>query len=445
MKKLKTEKEDGQGGESSKKEEFGRSSAITSCPTGLFDLPKDMLDKILSKMSLISILNFRTVCRSSRNVERSFVSSSSNSQVHLVPWILLPRKLEDKRSISFSTYEDQMVFTRTNTPPEFYDGLCLGTSHGWLVMLDKELKPYLFNLFSFEKITLPEIFNFPNIRFVSGSVGSGYYIYHYEHPYKHIRRIKSVHELRTNFVSKAVVSANPSHNNGNFYVLMISAWRKTGAKLAFCYSGDDEWIQLGGHNESYCDVICHADMFYALNYPDKIEIWDVHDCYPTKRTSIVARYPQKVFDTKSSFRCCCTTRTYLVEVSEDLFLVVRFIGSFLHSHGTNELEMRHETLCFQVYRLDTSKEKWEEVESLGNLVYFVGGNQSKSLLVPDNSAYKANSIYFTDDSWDMMYWHKTHYDIGVYHMKDKSIETTLRFDSQNEPPPFWIDPESLVH
>lgn len=254
-----------------------------------------------------------------------------------------------------------------------------------------------------------------------------------------------MHELRINFISKAVVSANPSHNNGNFFVLMILAWRKTGAaELAFCYSGDDEWMQLGGHYESYCDVICHDDMFYALNYPNKIEIWDVHNSYPTKRTSIVAKYPQKVFDTKCSLRCC-TTRNYLVEVSGDLFLVVRFVGSLLYSHGANELELRHETLFFQVYKLDISKKKWEEVESLGDLVYFVGGNQSKSLLVLGNSAYKANSIYFTDDSWDMMYWHKTHYDIGVYRMKDKSIERTFRFDSQNEPPPFWIDPESLVH
>lgn len=110
--------------------EFGRSGAITTSPTGFFDLPEDLLDKILSKMSLISILNFRTVCPSSRTVVRSFISSSSYSQVHLVPWILLPRRLEDKKSISFSTYEDQMVFTRTNAPPEFYDGLCLGTSHG---------------------------------------------------------------------------------------------------------------------------------------------------------------------------------------------------------------------------------------------------------------------------------------------------------------------------
>ncbi|XP_074370532.1 putative F-box protein At4g22660 [Apium graveolens] len=447
MKNVVVEKETEQEGVSSNNEEFGRSGALTSSPTGFFDLPEDMSDKILLKMSLISILNFKTVCRSSRNVVRSFVSSSSNSQVHLVPWILLPRKLEDKRRIGFSTYDDQMVFMRTNAPPEFYDGLCLGTSHGWLVMLDKDIEPYLFNPFSFEKITLPEIFTFPNIQCLFGSVGSGYYIHYYENPYKHRRRIKSVQELRTKFVSKAVVSANPSHNNGNFFVLMISAWRKTGAILAFCYSGDDVWMQLGDHDESYCDVICHDDMFYALNYPDEIEIWDVHNGYPTKRTSIVAKYPQKVFDTKRSlkFRDCDTTRSYLVEVSGDLFLVVRFIGGLVRSHETSKFELRHETLCFQVYKLDTSIKKWEEVESLGDLVYFVGGNQSKSLLVPDNSAYKANSIYFTDDYWDMMYWRKNHYDIGVYHMEDKSIEKTLRFDWQNEPPPFWIDPESLVH
>lgn len=443
------EKETGQGGESSKEEEFGTfrttmSDAITTSSSDWLDLPEEILDEILSKMSFISILNFRAVCPSWRTVVRSFISSSSYSQVHLIPWLLLPGELEDKRSIRFSTLGDQMVFKRTNTPPEFYDGLCLGTSHSWLVMLDENIDPYLFNPFSLEKIPLPKIDTYLDILCVSRSVENGYFIDYYESPYECVRHIKSVHDLRANFVSKAVVSANPSHNNGNFFVLMIFEWGNTGsAQLAFCCSGDNGWMQLGGENKSYCDVICHNDMFYALNYPDKIEIWDVHNSYPVKRTEIVAKLPQNFFDARDSLRNCAI-RSYLVEVSGDLFVVVRFIGTLLYRFGPYLLEGRHGTLLFQVYKLDTSKKKWEEVESLGDQVYFIGANQSKSLLVQGNSSYKANSIYFTDDSWDMMYVHNMHFDIGVFHMEDKSIKSTCQFDSLNKPPPFWIDPESLI-
>lgn len=442
---MEVEQEAGQIEESSKNEEFGRPDAVPTSPAGLLNLPEDMLHKILSKMSFISILNFRAVCSFSRTVVRSLISSSSYNQVHVVPWLLLPRKLEDKKSIRFSTYEDRMVFKHTNAPPEFYDGLCLGTSHGWLVMLEKSLDPYLFNPFSLEKILLPLIDTYPDILCVSGSVESGYDIDYYERPYACLRIIKSVHELRFNFVSKAVVSANPSHHNGKFFVLMIFKWGKTGAaQIAFCYFGDDEWMQLGGDYDSYCDVLCYDDGFYALNYLDRIEIWDVHNSYPTKRTSIVARFPENFFDTRYSLRFFCPSRSYLMEVRGDLFLVVRFIGSLLYIVEDNELELRHETLLFEVYKLDTSKNMWEEVESLGDLVYFVGANQSKSLFVPGNSAYKANSIYFTDDSWDTMYQHKIHYDIGVFHLEDKSIERIRWIDSLNEPPPLWIDPASLI-
>ncbi|XP_017244141.1 probable F-box protein At4g22060 isoform X1 [Daucus carota subsp. sativus] len=443
---MEIEQETKEGGESSKEEEVGKSDALTTSSSNLFNIPEDMLNKILSKMPFISILNFRDVCPSSRTVLRSFISSSSYSQVHLAPWMLLPGKLEDKESIRFCTYEDEMVFKRTNAPPEFYDDLCLGTSYGWMVMLDKDIEPYLFNLFSLKKIKLPNIDTFLNIVCVTGPIiENGNYIFYYEGRRTHLKKIRSVHQLWHEFMYKAVVSAKPSHNNGDFYVLVIIERGNSGtAQLAFCYAGDDEWMQLGGYNESYCDVVCHDNMFYALNYPDKVEIWDVHNSHPTKRTNIVAAFPQKIFDTKSSLRNFNTFRNYLVEVSTDLFLVVRFIGGVLYNCGLYALELKHETLFFQVYKLDTSKKRWEEVESLGDLAYFVGANQSKSLSVHGNSAYKANSIYFTDDSWDMIYWNKKHFDVGVYHMEDKSIERKILFTSYSEPPPFWIDPESLI-
>lgn len=408
------------------------------------DLPKELLDLILSKMSFITILNFRAVCPSWRTAVKAYTKSSYYRQVLQVPWLLLPREQQDDKNIGFFSLQDKKVFKRMNTPQEFHNGLCLGTSHGWLVMLDEKVDPYLFNPFSLAQIPLPKLETYPEILSVSKSGESGYDLLHYDGSLECIRHIESVQDLRGYFISKAVVSSDPSHNNGNFFVLIIfELGDYLQSQLAFYRSGDSQWTRLGEINENYCDVVCHNDKFFALNY-NKVETWDVLDSSPVKKNEIIADFPEKVYETRDSLINCCSTRSYLVEASGDLLLVERFIGEFVNEVGVpTQWEDKYKTLLFQVYKLDSSMKKWEEVESLGDQVLFLGANQSKCVSIRDIPVCESNSIYFTDDSWDRINEHNIRYDLGVFNMEDKSIKSYYQCHLLTEPPPFWIDPEPL--
>lgn len=261
-------------------------------------LPNELLDIILSKMSLISILNFRAVCPSWRTAAKSYILSSSYPQVHQVPWLMLPPEQKDDNDFRFFSLEDKKVIKRLNRPQDlnvpqkFHNGLCLGSSHGWLVVLDEKVQPYLFDPFYLTQIQLPDIDTAEVLKFPK-SDDNGYDVVPYYGSSGSILHIESVHDLRGYFFSNAVISANPYHNNGQFYALMIASFGDLGSQLMFFRAGDfHAWMLLGEVDDQYCDIVCYNDRFYALNYPDKVEVWDTNIYTPVKDSVVVVPLPE---------------------------------------------------------------------------------------------------------------------------------------------------------
>ncbi|KAK1397181.1 hypothetical protein POM88_007044 [Heracleum sosnowskyi] len=176
-----------------------------------------------------------------------------------------------------------------------------------------------------------EVFKFPKTD------DNGFDVVPYSGSTESIMHFKSVHELRGYFFSNAVISSNP-------------------------YYGWEVWMLLGEYDDTYSDIVCYDDRFFALNYPDKVELWDTNIYTPQIHTDFVVPLPEKILETQTSLQNFHMCRTYLVKSCEDLLLVQRYIGDFLDKDGPDHGEDIYKTLTFDVFKLDFDMNKWVECD-----------------------------------------------------------------------------------
>ncbi|XP_059630117.1 F-box protein SKIP23-like [Cornus florida] len=326
---------------------------------------------------------------------------------------------------SFSRFfdlEHKRVGRLNNVPRELYNSHCVGSSHGWLVLLDENTDLFLLNLFSRVRIQLPNKEALPHILSVQkNSEGTVLVTYKVGHYRQYTSPLKYLHKQ---LIRKVILSSNPSHNN-NYRIVIIDGNQ---LKLAFFRPGDDAWTGL--------------------------EVWGFHGSLPIKITTIDPSFPIKEVEEPWQ-KDLYTTRCYLVETSGDLLLVERYTGEYVHDgvpvyeedllngQTNHPLVCPYKTLQFRVYKLEFGQKKWVEVKSLSNSMLFLDGNHSMSLSAHDFPEYKANSIYFTDDYGDRMdedYLYGGH-DMSIFNLDDRSVEPFYQCNMQKiQPPPFWVVP-----
>lgn len=129
-------------------------------------------------------------------------------------------------------------------------------------------------------------------------------------------------------------------------------------------------------------------------------------------------------------------RSYLVNSGSSLLAAIRAVevnDEEAHDYGTSE---------FKVFEIDVEQGEYSEVESLGNRALFLGYSAPLSL---DTSGYPGlvpNSIYFTDDTYDLFIYNLPEgegKDMGIYNLGDKSIQPHYRGNSLSLVcPPVWI-------
>ncbi|MCD7470032.1 hypothetical protein HAX54_009594 [Datura stramonium] len=370
------------------------------------ELSIDLLELIYSNISsCIDMFQFRAVCSSWRLASKN---------LKLSPLLKLPSPKSDDKTIFLLSPNNNTIQEFKNVPYKLQEShVCVGSSHGWLIVLDKKSKFFLLNLFARTQIPLPNCSN----------------------------------------ITKAVLSANPSHNK-DYIVVSI---HNNSYCLAFFGHGNQEWTEIkdGDYttNKMYFDVVFSENFLYVLREKGSVDIWDFHqDCsFPKKHTSIQPSGPTKFTNSKRYYPIELFSDTlYLVLSSDDILLVVRHIGEFVTEDGGVIHEGECDSVCsyrtvkFDVYKMDMNREKWLEVNSLNDHILFLGGNQSFSVLAKDHPGYKANSIYFTDDYWDRInedYMYGGH-DMGVFSLEDGCVKQFCEIGLQKiEPPPFWVYPD----
>ncbi|KAL4643714.1 hypothetical protein ACB092_02G112000, partial [Castanea dentata] len=335
------------------------------------------------------------VCSSWRSAAAQL--QSQYHSIHITPWLMLPNAQDDDHtSRCFLNLAENKVYKFENAFE--FEGLgndpwCVGSSHGWLVILDDEANPLVFNPFSRVQIELP-----------------------------------------------LPITCK------NFEVVVIYGFL---SRLAFCKHGDTTWTNLSdAADQVYRDIICHNNQLYALDDNLSVKVWDFQGPSLNEIMTIPPLTLLKDVDSTRKFSrdICVSTQIYLVKTSSEILFIERFIRKSFKElsteDGTQTVVCSCSTKLFYVFKLNLREQRWEKVESLNDQVLFLGGNQSISFSGLDRC--KPNSIYFTDDKWNDENNTEFSYgghDVGLFNLDDQSI--THFFDSDLEkidPPPFWITP-----
>ena len=267
--------------------------------TRISDLPAELLEVILTKLPFVDNIRSSAVCSS---------WNSATTQTPLcaqTPWLMLPSDQEhDFTTCRFFNLAENKVYKMKNVFEGLgYDVWCVGSSHGWLVILDDEAKPHLFNPFSRVQIQLPLFTD----------------------------ELANVNNLRKSFITKAILLADPSRFN-DFVVVMIYDY-DFASRLAFYKQGDKTWTKLVGANQDYCDIIYHDNQLYALADNRSVEVWEFQSSSPTKIMSIEPSMQLKDVE-KFPRNNNISTKFYLVKTSnDDVLFIQRFIGNFVNAQG----------------------------------------------------------------------------------------------------------------
>ncbi|CAI9117982.1 OLC1v1019479C1 [Oldenlandia corymbosa var. corymbosa] len=389
------------------------------------ELKPELLESIASKLSCPDIQRFKSTCSSWRNAAEYIKSG---------PLLLVPSTQEDQETIRLgvfsvkdkTTHDLKLIVNKSedilNSPEEIH---FVGSSHGWMIVVDKMGEPFLWNLFSRDRIDLP---GKSKIQGLPKSLMQSY---------------SPVTKQRF-FIHKAILTANPSCTTENYVVVIIHDFSK---KLAFCSKGDGTWTGFGD-SKDYYDIMYSGEMLYSLREKATIEGWQFSETSsdPIKKLCIKPSFNANM--NLSSDRC--TSQWYLVPSNGEILFIVRYIGEFVNEKCELLCEAElpddgdqiccYRTIKFEVYKLDRIKEKLVRETSLKNQLVFVGGNHGISLPFKDYQGFKPNSIYFTDDYWDRIYkdYYYGGHDIGVFSLEDERISEVYECDSRFEPIPFWV-------
>ncbi|XP_050133142.1 putative F-box protein At5g55150 [Malus sylvestris] len=405
------------------------------------DLRSEILELIMKNLSFLDMLRFKSVCSSWNQAMKCYYATSFPQTS---PWLMLPSDQEnvhnDIRTRCFYSLKEDEVYTVKNVLQECHDDWCVGSSHGWLVIMDNNAVPHLLNPVSRRRIQLPKIWSLQNCP---------------SNP-------DSIEQLRMTFICKAVLSSDPSCN-GNFVVVII--YGVLSSKLGFCKYGEEgsRWRGLEGVHGEYCDVIFHKEKLYALAGDGSVEVWRDFNNSSTPIKTMNLHQPYSELENvnhiiKDFSKDKYSTQTYLVESLGEILSVGRVIGNFVNHEGTAVLEgdldeygyfCPYRTLQFYVLKLNFTANKWEKIESLRGRALFLGGNQSMSVSTPDFLECEENSIYFTDDRWDEINFNAGSvddngyggHDVGIYNIGNKVVKPIYQFEKWRvDPPPFWIVP-----
>ncbi|KAK9741941.1 hypothetical protein RND81_03G138700 [Saponaria officinalis] len=355
---------------------------------------------------------FSAVCRSWNHASSLIKHQWKASPV--VPWLLLAQNTnEDQKSVRNIFNLENIKCYKFNLP-EMVEARCWGSVHGWVVMVDRDLNVQLFNPITKALIRFPSVI--PLCPYEDNEI---HYFYGYE---------DYVGWILSFFLQKFIVlKISP----GEYVVVLRYDW----GGLAFARHGDPSWTNVVTPNTDedeidnidatiiVADVASVNDDVFALCNTGAIVYWNVKEFGGCGLVKLVNYFPPSqplIFDNLEPG----VYSKYLVESCSQLLTVLRSKEEVLNADQTDyDDEFYYRTIDFQVYRLNFTDRKWEEIQDLGDVALIVGNNSSMCVPITSSKSMHRNCIYFTDDEYDT--WgsseEKSGHDIGVYDIKSRQI------------------------
>ncbi|XP_015888222.3 putative F-box protein At5g55150 [Ziziphus jujuba] len=345
------------------------------------ELQMELLDLIIKRLdAIVDIIRFKAVCSKWYRAAQLYMTS---------PLLMLPSdKKEEADDCRFFSVAENKIYKINNVFDGFHGAWCVGSSHGWLLILDKETKPHLLNPLSGALFQLP---------FINTLL-----------PYQELQMYRSSPtfvELLVKFCfSKAILMSSDlclsDVSRGKSFCIVV-IYGLSSQRLAFCMPGDSTWTRFGGDDHEYLDITCHNGMLYSLSSKGLVEIWDFHGPSPKKvlvfelSTTVCqfleahTRFPDKI--------------AFLIESKGDLLLVLM-------------LQTDRE---FAIYKLDYSGKVWIPVETLSDQALFISENECRSVSTQNFPKLRENSIYFINSA---KYSKIGRYNVGVFNFKEKKLD-----------------------
>ncbi|KAK8703154.1 hypothetical protein V6N13_021483 [Hibiscus sabdariffa] len=399
---------------------------------GWCELPGDLVRTIEEKLDLYQDkVKCSCVCRSWRLA----LPKMPHQKQHLLPWLLVPLKTKTEigSGTSFGFFDplDKKLHCLGLSDPH-KDMLFRGSSHGWVVNLDKNNSICLINPLTAAQVELPPRTKFPDVANyrpnkpgreygLRGETGPRFFTLSKDH-------------IRKHFIQKVIVSSSPQSDEDFVAVAIYGQF----SELAYCKRGDKKWSFLDrGH---WSDVIFHQGQLYAVGSDGCVMIYDIHSSH-SKKTEFVPKLRERV-----------ASRFYLVKSSVGLIMVYRRIKT-LQQIGVSDPDSypiyMYKTKGFRIFKLDTTRGEWHEIQSIGDDMLFLGWNSSISLSCKNFSQHTGNCVYFTDDNITYHYEGIIGgFDIGIFNFTDGSIQhlpccTTNDSELSIWPPPVWLMPNLI--
>ncbi|CAL9133294.1 unnamed protein product [Musa acuminata var. zebrina] len=385
------------------------------------NLHLDVLNLIFSELSLPDLLRCTVVCAAWLCAIHDLRRCCPKLH-HQSPWLAFCGSGGNKGSASddpfaahFFSLSEQKVYTIPLPGPPIRYRLFVGSSHGWLITIDKQLKIQLLNPINGAQINIPSILTYDHIGHILDPWGRirshAYNIYYDQQPVEDLPRL--------NF--KAMLSSDPSRGD---YIVTLIHYPYGG--ISFTRSSDNKWTTMSLPG-LYDDAIFYRDQLYAT-FDGRIDIWD--DLDQEWKTVLVDIYPFHI----SFWSLVHTPSCDLLHVWGKIIPMVE------HNDDI-------ETPLMIVYRLDIHNGTFVQVNNLGEYAIFLCNNQSLCLSCKDLPELKPNHIYFTNDFW---WWNDHHRekcrDVIVYDLENNTFSYILHSDARlNMPPPIWITPSPLLN
>ncbi|RYR75359.1 hypothetical protein HN51_020887 [Arachis hypogaea] len=328
---------------------------------------------------------------------------------------------------SIFSLSEKKLYEWKNTLKGHVGAWCVGSSHGWIILLDQNGVPLLLNSSSSTTINVPPL----PLSFLHPVT----YSYFAEY-------------LRKTFIVKAILMCCSSPSS---YILAIMYG--SNYKIAYCNSAT--WVELPDDKQSYCDIVFSSNYLYALTQDGSVEVWNICGQIPKRLILLTPTADANYKEEKPYLENNFSRNLYLVVSAEEILLVTRFIGNFVNDDGlvieegdllssedTQPLICPYRTKYFSVYKLDIEDKRWKKMRSLHDKVLFLGANESVSMDAKACLGCEANSIYFTDDRWEEMtldYMYGGH-DWGVFNLEEKCVKSLMQCANRIDPPPIWVVP-----
>lgn len=317
-----------------------------------------------------------------------------------LPWLMtLPKEKEDADARDFFRLSVQKIHTvRIPGMHALTRRFYMSLNNGWMLTVDFDLDIRLYHPWYDLQLQLPPW----------ETLNQHYYVK--EDPIQDI------------YIFRAALS-----DDGNMVVIIYGC-----GGLGFCRIGDEAWTNIDANRTNMSDVIYHEGRFYVVNS------WTAAVYLLRMEDGFAPRLKRLTEDLNPSIGVSFLAPDIL---TDSIFVIHRLLV-----YANNECRVTG--VRFDIYRTSVREgecgeklNEFRKVESLGDLVLFLGYNAPITVAAGEYSGLKGNRIYFAEALRRSYYYfdEPCGSDVFVYNVEDETAEDLFSdgFCSVYSPP-IWI-------